>query len=473
MAVLYNPQITISAAPGITGYLRLALFEASAPTVEVAASDQLAPPHVASRQLQFLDLDPVIHIARLYVTDGSNPTGTIIATFSIDPRFPGVELKAPMFIYAGTTPGFDVGDFQFTDPDDELVGWDYSVDIRGMGKLDPETEVDTTGPGYMILIPDYQLQDNELHIITFEPKLIVYSADTDSAASLFKAVEVVDADRALVAADAGKMFLVQSLTSTITITLPEIDSVAASKIFWFTSQGGSHKNAVIEVDGSDSEKIDYAFGENTQLVLGQSEQLMVYKWIDPDDSGNRRWKVAMASDGILKVGELFFHGKYDAGDLINALQCAGQLVDRDVYPRLWAYVQGLDASMLVSDATWSGSASEKGKFSTGDGSTTFRLPLLYETGFIKAVDGPTRKAGSLEAQSNENLYAQFDPNVSQDFYMNKTTVPSWNSNWYAQDTSGDSASAVVSARTTGLTVGSLGTGTIRPANIGAYLLIRI
>lgn len=469
---LYNPQITISSAPGITDYLRLALYEATAPNAEVASSGQLAPPHNASRQLQFLSLNPVIHIAKLFVTDGISTTGTVIANFSIDPRYPGIELKAPWFIYAGVTDGFVVGANVFTDPTGELDGWDFDVDIRGMGRLNPETELDKTPPGYEVLIPDYQLQPDELHIISFTPNIITY-APVEVSPNLFTSLEILTTDTALDVTDNGKQLFIQSATSTITITLPEIDSVPEKKMFWFTSQGGNHVNAVIQVEGSDSEKIDWLGGNLTEIILGQSEFVWIIKWIDPDDITNRRWKVLNCSEGPARVGETVYGNKYLSTDLINCVQLAGQLLDRDVYPRLWEWVQGLDVTQLVSDAVWNSGSDNKARFSTGDGSTTFRLPQIHNTGFQKAVDGTLRRAGSLQAQSNENLYVQFDPNVSQDFYMNKTTVPAWSSNWLASDSEGDAGSAVISSRTTGLTVGSLGTGTIQPANTGIYALIRI
>lgn len=50
----------------------------------------------------------------------------------------------------------------------------------------------------------------------------------------------------------------------------------------------------------------------------------------------------------------------------------GALLSRVSYPALWAYAQASGA--LVSDSSWS--ASWWGSFSTGDGSTTFRVPDL-------------------------------------------------------------------------------------------------
>jgi microcystin-dependent protein len=54
------------------------------------------------------------------------------------------------------------------------------------------------------------------------------------------------------------------------------------------------------------------------------------------------------------------------------LLCNGALVSRSAYPALWAHAQA--ASLVVDDAAWGAGA--QGLFSSGDGSTTFRLPDL-------------------------------------------------------------------------------------------------
>ena len=67
----YNPKISLSAAPGVTGYLYLVLYEATSPTSPVANSGQIAPPHNASVQIQFNGLNPVNHMSQsFFETDG-------------------------------------------------------------------------------------------------------------------------------------------------------------------------------------------------------------------------------------------------------------------------------------------------------------------------------------------------------------------------------------------------------------------
>jgi len=79
----------------------------------------------------------------------------------------------------------------------------------------------------------------------------------------------------------------------------------------------------------------------------------------------------------------------------------GQLVSRTTYASLWTFAQA--SGNLVSDTVWQGG--QYGSFSTGDGSTTFRIPQ-YGGYFLRTLDNgnaidPSRVLGSV--QSNQNL----------------------------------------------------------------------
>lgn len=66
------------------------------------------------------------------------------------------------------------------------------------------------------------------------------------------------------------------------------------------------------------------------------------------------------------------------------LLCNGALVSRATYAALWAHAQA-QSGLVVSDVAWSASADARGRFSSGDGSTTFRLPDLRGE-FIRGLD---------------------------------------------------------------------------------------
>lgn len=79
------------------------------------------------------------------------------------------------------------------------------------------------------------------------------------------------------------------------------------------------------------------------------------------------------------------------------LLCNGQLVSRTTYAALWAFANA--SGNIVADGSWSA-----GKFSTGDGSTTFRLPQ-YGGYFLRTLDNgngidPSRTIGTTQASTN-------------------------------------------------------------------------
>lgn len=82
------------------------------------------------------------------------------------------------------------------------------------------------------------------------------------------------------------------------------------------------------------------------------------------------------------------------------LEAAGMLLQRALYPELWAWVQA--NAVVVSDADWL--ADRWGAYSSGDGSTTFRLPDLRGE-FVRGWDngrGADPDVGRLLGQSQDH-----------------------------------------------------------------------
>ncbi|AUM57596.1 putative fiber protein [Escherichia phage LAMP] len=91
--------------------------------------------------------------------------------------------------------------------------------------------------------------------------------------------------------------------------------------------------------------------------------------------------------GISNFGIGDFHLR-DSRAFIPAFEVTsdGQLLSRSEYPDLWAYAQLLTP---ISDADWLADPQKRGKYSTGDGSTTFRVPDRngVQSGSIKELFG--------------------------------------------------------------------------------------
>jgi|WetSurMetagenome_2_1015567.scaffolds.fasta_scaffold00298_34 hypothetical protein len=121
------------------------------------------------------------------------------------------------------------------------------------------------------------------------------------------------------------------------------------------------------------------------------------------------------------------------------LECAGQLVLRASYPGLWTYAQA--SGTIVSDADWTTNKAY-GCFSTGNGTTTFRLPdirQMYIVGWAHdrtglADDG--RSAGIYQDASN--LAHTHTGTTGTESATHTHTVGGINSGSYAYQVSGGS-----------------------------------
>lgn len=187
--------------------------------------------------------------------------------------------------------------------------------------------------------------------------------------------------------DLNKVIQLRGGATQITLTLPDIaDCPEGTTIPIEADITNSKQNIVSAKSG----QLIYMLGTSrASLIVAPGEVL----WLFRDTDG---WYVI--NDfyrNYLEIGNPV--ARYKAG--VNELVCNGQLVSRADYPRLWEWVQSLGSS-LVSDATWSsGPQTVAGRsvpqpyvgcFSTGDGSTTFRVPNLLNS----ALRGLKTESGS-------------------------------------------------------------------------------
>ena len=85
------------------------------------------------------------------------------------------------------------------------------------------------------------------------------------------------------------------------------------------------------------------------------------------------------------VGEVFYYQGRSAP--FGTVVADGRLVRRDLYPDLWKFAQ--DQNLVIAESEWQtqiGTQGSVGVYSAGDGSATFRLPLL--TDFFRGAVNP-------------------------------------------------------------------------------------
>jgi hypothetical protein len=111
----------------------------------------------------------------------------------------------------------------------------------------------------------------------------------------------------------------------------------------------------------------------TTLYLGNNESIQLVL-----TSGG--WLLLDHKSNLNDIGGVIYRYK----QVPNTIVATGQLLNRADYPRLWNYALSLGSS-LIDDFSWNSITSNKGFFSTGNGSTTFRVPDLRAM-FIRGLD---------------------------------------------------------------------------------------
>lgn len=173
--------------------------------------------------------------------------------------------------------------------------------------------------------------------------------------------------------DVNKIIQVRDSGTALTLTLPSVGDMAANSFWPIETAINCTKPLTVVTTGG--QYVYFNSGQRTTFHMMPGEVCWLYR----DDDGF--YVINDFANVYKKLAKPEAAYKAD----LNQLLCKGQSLLRADYPRLWEYIQTLGAS-LVSDATWSTASAVhtgrtilkpyRGCFSTGDGSTTFRLPDL-------------------------------------------------------------------------------------------------
>lgn len=180
----------------------------------------------------------------------------------------------------------------------------------------------------------------------------------------------VNTNETISVADLNKVFQLRGGATALSIILPDVDLCPANSFVIIETLINNTKQHRISTTSGQYIHINNV--AESELFIGKGE----YIWCYRTDDG---WFIIVDKGNFSNLGIPI--AAYKAG--LNQVQLSGQLLSRVDYPRLWAFVQTLGAS-LVDDATWSiPSAFVEGRtlddpfrgcFSTGDFTTTFRIP---------------------------------------------------------------------------------------------------
>lgn len=145
------------------------------------------------------------------------------------------------------------------------------------------------------------------------------------------------------------------------------------------------------------------------------------------------------------------------------LECNGAVVSRVTYAALWAYAQA--SGNIVAAASW-----QQGMFSTGDLSTTFRIPDLrgyFPRGWDDGAGVDTGRAiGTLQADA----FAAHNHTITDPGHNHSADVFGSGGNVYTGGSGG--ASGVTGTSTTGITINNTGGTETRPKNVAMMYCIK-
>ncbi|BBJ33907.1 tail fiber protein [Escherichia phage SP15] len=134
------------------------------------------------------------------------------------------------------------------------------------------------------------------------------------------------------------------------------------------------------------------------------------------DAATKRWvenkintgTVGPTMNGVMNYGVGDFHLR-DSRAYIQPYEVVsdGQLLNRADWPELWAYAQMVG---VIEDSVWLADKFQRGKYSNGDGATTFRVPDKngVQEGSIRALYG--RGDGGM-SDANGRVFESAAPNI--------------------------------------------------------------
>jgi microcystin-dependent protein len=271
-----------------------------------------------------------------------------------------------------------------------LAGMSFNLRRQGQGIVPiNQWEVLDAG-GFKLTTAGDFLVEGEI----FELDVVEYqNNNTGTGGFALAGVRPVPTNFTLLPEQVGHAVQLRAGASIVTLTLPNIVDIPVHSIVPIEATFNNTKQAKIQTVGG--QKIYMNGEERTFIYIGAGESAWLY-------NDATAWYVFSAKGNWDEVGQVvqgYIPGK-------NQIVCQGQLVNRADYPRLWEAVQQMGSSS-VSDTQWATTfvlvdgyivnKPFKGCFSSGNGTTTFRLPDLSQS-VLKGL-----KIGSSSADQARHL----------------------------------------------------------------------
>lgn len=347
-----------------------------------------------------------------------------------------------------------------------LAGKQFTLERRGIGMLTTdEYQVLSTG-GFLLTGDSPAMELSETFILTITQLQGGEGAIIGGSGSAFITGIVVVTDNTVYSdSHKNKLIAISGGTGTdakkVAYTLPDVTLVPENLIIPLETNINNKYQPTISTQAG--QFIYFNSRSYSSLYMGLGESL----WLFAASDG---WYVISSFGNFQSIGEIIPSYK---GDKLNTIIAMGQLLKRDEYPRLWQEVQGYGAALVTDDQK------APGLWTTGDGSTTFRVPDLRAM-FIRGLDYGAARDGDRISAGDGSKVGSFQPNENKSHQH--TNIEADNSAHGSgstahntptpilvnQDSGGDLGHAVLPGSATGFTGGH----DSRPDNIALFYLIK-
>lgn len=338
-------------------------------------------------QITFLNAYTIGKVYRVIVWENTTAVvgGTSRVSGSLTPIVNSATYRADKDYIYGTTAEM-INDTTIVDA--TLIGWGISFEQFGSGTLQlgvDYTYDDTTGT--IVLINGTTYQNMQRMIVHFLPQIT--PAPTSSGGVSTGRI-IASAANTLSSADANSALYLQGSGGSFIATLPALSTMSDYAVLEFYSYGGNHIYATLQTAGTD--KIQWN-ALRTKLFMRQGTNLVLFK-------ANGVWNVKGDTMPMCSIGEIIY--RYSNTDF-PYIPADGTLINRSTYAGIEDIFNNLPGAAVVAEASWAATSiidgityfPNKGKWSPGDGSTTIRVPLLFNQ-FIRGADGSGRLPGSFQ-----------------------------------------------------------------------------
>lgn len=388
------------------------LYKKSAPSILI---DHGTYPGPYTGQTQLHTFVGVLNVMYTYICwespDGT-ATGTSRNNFDIQPGNNSYNQRDDLFMIADTSINMPSGQNAYG-PDASLIGWNWELQYNGTGAAQQygvdyvktiagvdTIQDDLNADGWRLFVPGNIFQSADAYVAHFKPQLAAVTSSGTSV--LISQTNLITTTTTVDNSAIGQSFLLQGSAGYLQLNLPDLSTVPDNEPIYVMSAGGNHINAgVFAKPGQTFEWYKNAGNlaggiRKDHVYLGQCEGLTFYKFTYPDSSSH--WVVMQGGEGYRLVGEQILSYSLQA---LNTVQLLGQKLSRTSYARLWEWVQDFgtipDAQFnhtIVGGTNGQTYQDNWGKYTDGDGSTTFGLPLLAQYGFQRIVPGGVSRLAS-------------------------------------------------------------------------------